>query len=110
MKKIYNILNYTILLSVLIQGSLFLSSAHAEYRAYQYLLSGTSKEQKNTTILTNSYTPVAMTKYYGISKERLYLLRTWICPGHTGGKKVCVPPYQAQNLENFLLEEKQGEL
>lgn len=81
---------------------------YAEYRAYQYLVS-TNINQKSNTILTTSLTPVAMTKYYGISREKLYLLRTWICPGNTGGKKVCTPPYLAQNLELFLNEQKPGE-
>lgn len=84
-------------------------NCYAEYRAYQYLVS-TNPDQKSTTILTTSLTPVAMTKYYGLSKQKLYLLRTWICPGHTGGKKVCTPPYLAKNLESFLMEEKSGEL
>ena len=86
-----------------------ISNSFAEYRAYQYLVS-TNPEQKSTTILTTSLTPTAMTRYYGLSKQKLYLLRTWICPGHTGGKKTCNPPYLAQNLESFLLEEKPGEL
>ncbi len=82
----------------------------AEYRAYQYMLAPANADQKNSTILITSLNPVAMTRYYGINKNRLYLLRTWICPGNTGGKKTCTPPYLTANLENFLMEKPQGEL
>ncbi len=88
----------------------FSKHSGAEYRAYQYMLSPVNADQKNSTIMTTSLNPVAMTRYYGINKNRLYLLRTWICPGNTGGKKTCTPPYQTTNLENFLLEKSQGEL
>ncbi len=97
--------NFLLLVAMIIAFVLCtITNVHAEYRAYQYLLDTQNPEQKNSTIITTSLTPVAMTRYYGISKQKLFLLRTWICPGHTGGKKTCQPPYISKNLDNFLLE------
>ena len=77
----------------------------AEYRSYQYVVSSTNIDQKNLTIITTSFNPVAMTHYYGISPKRLYLLRTWLCPGSTAHQKICTPPYQDENLQSFILEQ-----
>ena len=98
----FSMLNYFSLFLFLL---FFQSYSFAEYRAYQYLLGSKNSKQKALSIMTTSLNPVAMSKYYGISKDQLYLLRTWICPGNTAKRKICTPVYQESNLEQFNLQE-----
>lgn len=74
----------------------------AEYRSYQYLLTGNSKEQKSLNVITSTLSPVALVKYHNVSKDKIYLLRTWMCPGNTSHQKICAPPYQQENLQSYL--------
>lgn len=77
-------------------------NAQAEYRAYQYLLSGNTKEQKSLNVITTTLSPVAISKYHNIAKDKVYLLRTWMCDGNTAHQKICAPPYQQENLQVYL--------
>jgi hypothetical protein len=77
----------------------FSSLSRAEYRVYQYLL--TEASQKNTELNKNSHTvvttldPQSYASYYPANKNSLTMLRTWMCPGHTGKfKSLCASPYE----------------
>lgn len=110
MKQFNRIILNIIYLYVYAIVAITASTALAEYRSYQYVLNNNNPDKKTPTILTTSLHPQAMSRYYGISKQNLYLLRTWICPGNTAGKKTCLPPYQAKNLESFLQNDTAGNL
>lgn len=73
-------------------------SAFAEYRVYQYYVKAKEfKAQDNRSyVITTSFNPVTYQAYNGGPESvQIELLRTWICPGHTGGLKVyCPSPYE----------------
>lgn len=70
----------------------------AEYRVYQYVVNNlviTSPDQEKTHIRVSSLDPQSFIAYNGGMKlVSVDLLRTWICPGHTGNKQeYCPSPY-----------------
>ncbi len=74
---------------------LLISSAQAEYRVYQYLIQNkdTYQEKEITYEILSTLNPVAYKTYHGGDVIKLDLLRTWVCPGHTGRKEFCPSPY-----------------
>lgn len=77
---------------------LFLSSlpAFGEYRAYQYAVVNkvVFSGQPKTALVTTTLDPRTYIAYHGGSGlVNVDLLRTWICPGHTGKRPVCPSPY-----------------
>ncbi len=76
-----------------------INSAYAEYRAYQYMI---EQKDQQVKILTSSLNPQAYRAYKGHPQQKLTLMRTWICPGQTGGlKQTCPSPYHgAENGRN----------
>jgi len=79
-------------------------SVAAEYRVYQYILKNnikTANDQNNSQIVISSYDPQTFISYHGGSNlVKLDLLRTWICPGHTGHRAdYCDSPYKKLNEE-----------
>jgi len=74
------------------------STAMAEYRVYQYVYKNKIEqmgEQTKPQLITSTLSPVTYIAYHGGSNLiSLDLMRTWICPGHTGNKKeICANPY-----------------
>ena len=69
--------------------------AAAEYRIYQYhLYDGENTPQ----VVTSSFDPVSYRAYYGGGSIQIDLLRSWMCPGHTGQfKEPCKNPYDLNN-------------
>lgn len=73
-------------------------SAFAEYRAYQYLVKTKDAYAVATKAqpqyIVSTLNPQMYQSYHGGSHISVDLLRTWICPGYTGGRKpVCDHPY-----------------
>ncbi|MBL7665715.1 MAG: hypothetical protein JNM93_11330 [Bacteriovoracaceae bacterium] len=81
-------------------------TAHAEYRVYQYLIKNRDSVQDRDVIYkeVSTLNPVAYVAYNGGSEAiSVDLIRTWICPGYTGGKKeYCSSPYM-ENIETSEL-------
>lgn len=70
--------------------------ALAEYRVYQYMVTDLLKADPSR-ILTTTHNPRTVYSYQ-LNRQRYQasLMRTWMCPGHTGGKKeLCASPYLA---------------
>ncbi|MFT6631111.1 MAG: hypothetical protein ACJAS4_001058 [Bacteriovoracaceae bacterium] len=72
--------------------------AHAEYRVFQYIVKNkitSAKDQPNSHMVISTLNPVSYIAYHGGSSLiNIDLMRTWICPGHTGQKlKICQSPY-----------------
>ena len=71
----------------------------AEYRVFQYSIKSrinNSADQPNARIVLSTLNPISYLAYHGggslISAD---LLRTWMCPGHTGNKiAFCPSPYE----------------
>ena len=72
--------------------------ASAEYRAYQYTIrSKVNKSKDNQSyIVTSALHPVAYVAYHGgPTMVEATMLRTWMCPGHTGhNQAICKSPYE----------------
>lgn len=73
-------------------------SAHAEYRAYQYIVKSNDEfavaTKANAQYIVSTLNPQMFQSYHGGSRVSVDLLRTWICPGYTGSRKpVCDHPY-----------------
>lgn len=70
---------------------------------YQYLVKNKisdPQDQKPGTIKTSTFDPVSYIAFHGgASLISVDLLRTWQCPGHTGGKSYCDSPYTKLNKE-----------
>ena len=66
-----------------------------EYRVYQFFIE--KKSDKTKKLTTSSLDPQSYFAYHGQSHPPSYtLIRTWICPGHTGNKKkYCDSPYKS---------------
>ncbi len=83
-------------MKLLICLTLLLSSiSSADVRVYQYLVLNTVETTPNPTeqIVTSTLNPIAFMAYHGGEKiVNVDLLRTWMCFGHTGSKKLCPPP------------------
>ncbi len=75
----------------------YLSLGHAEYRVYQYLVKNNdSFQEKDISYeVLSTLNPVSYKAYHGGQETiQIDLLRTWLCPGHTGGRKeYCESPY-----------------
>lgn len=72
--------------------ALFITSSYClgEYRAYEYLV---EENQKSRTMIV-SHNPVSFKSYLQKPGQNVTLLRTWICPGHTGRlQQICSSPY-----------------
>lgn len=75
-----------------------MTTANAEYRVFQYLVKNkikTAKDQQNSHMVISTLNPVSYLAYHGgKSLINIDLMRTWMCPGHTGHRKeVCKSPY-----------------
>ena len=84
----------------------FYQSAHAEYRVYQYVLKNkviNAQDAPNSKIIISSLNPIAYKAYHGGGKIlSIDLLRTWVCPGHTGMRRdYCASPYD-QIIERVI--------
>jgi hypothetical protein len=78
--------------------------AQAEYRVFQYIVKNkitSAKDQPNSNMVISTLNPVSYLAYHGgASLINVDLMRTWICPGHTGNSvKVCQSPYASASLE-----------
>ena len=76
----------------------FSFSAFAEYRAFQYLVKTNDPyavaTKSNAQYIVSTLNPQMFQSYHGGSLVTVDLLRTWICPGYTGSRKViCDHPY-----------------
>ncbi len=74
------------------------ATSFAEYRVYQYTvqnLVSNAADAPKANIVVSTLDPVAYVAYNGGSRlVQVDLLRTWICPGHTGNaKNICPSPY-----------------
>jgi hypothetical protein len=78
-------------------------NTYGEYRAYQYIVKD-KITQSDAKIITSSLNPTAYLAYNGSSSViEVDLLRTWICPGHTGFKKdICPSPYKKLSMQEFI--------
>ncbi len=73
----------------------FVGAAHAEYRAYQYLVKPREPAAMVTAsrprMVVSSLNPVAYRAYYAGAEATL--MRTWMCVGYTGQHRpVCPAP------------------
>jgi len=80
----------------------FSISAHAEYRAYQYLVKTrdpyATATKADARYIVSTLNPQNYQRYNGGSFITVDLLRTWICPGYTGrGTEPCDHPYDKGN-------------
>ncbi|MBC76819.1 MAG: hypothetical protein CME64_12465 [Halobacteriovoraceae bacterium] len=76
--------------------SLFTLSSMAEYRAYQYVITQKVdiEDQPASSVVISTLDPTTYKTYNGGgSMIAVDLLRTWICPGHTGKRSICPSPY-----------------
>lgn len=78
----------------------------AEYRVYQYTIKNTNQLNSSPSELKyikSTLNPIAYKAYHGGgSSIQIDLLRTWICPGHTGNKKdLCESPYKKLSKETL---------
>jgi hypothetical protein len=89
---------YSNLLFILLSSFCF-----AEYRVYHYIVKNRDSVQEKDVHYEQLSTlnPVAFQAYSGGRDSiKVDLLRTWICPGHTGGKKqYCPSPYEELKKE-----------
>ncbi|MEX0798933.1 MAG: hypothetical protein WD025_05795, partial [Bacteriovoracaceae bacterium] len=83
-------------LLVTVTATVTVTGARAEYRVYQYIVVNKVpiQDQPKTSLVVSSLDPVSYISYHGgNSLINVDLLRTWICPGHTGKKRFCQSPY-----------------
>ncbi len=81
-----------------------INTVFAEYRAYQYIVKNkilTAQDQSNSHLITSSMDPETYISYHGgHNLISIDLLRTWVCPGHTGNRKdICDSPYAKLSKE-----------
>ncbi len=81
---------------------LFSFSAHAEYRAYQYIVKSrdplATATKADARYIVSILSPTNYKAYHGGNLVSVDLLRTWICPGYTGrGTAPCDHPYDKGN-------------
>ena len=74
---------------------IFAARSFAEYRVYQYIV--TSKypisADDSAYTVTSTLDPVSYVSYHGGRESlKVDLLNTWLCKGHTGGRKPCSSP------------------
>lgn len=74
------------------------SIASAEYRVYQYYVKSKYNfiQDNPAYLVTSSLDPVSYVAYHGGEEAiETSLVRTWMCPGDTSGRKeFCDSPYQ----------------
>jgi hypothetical protein len=75
--------------------------AHAEYRVYQYMVSPKTKEfvvnDSGAKPQRSTLNPVAFIAYHGgAGSVDVTLMRSWMCPGHTGKKDFCAHPSERE--------------
>lgn len=64
----------------------------AEYRVYQYYVKSKTQNinSSDAQIITSTLNPRSYLSYNGGSSSvEISLLRSWMCPGHTGKKELC---------------------
>lgn len=79
-------------------------SAHAEYRAFQYLVKSNDPyavaTKAQAQYIVSTLNPQMYQSYHGGSRVSVDLLRTWLCPGYTGLRKpVCDHPYDKEEVK-----------
>lgn len=73
----------------------FIAISFADVRVYQYVVINKVEIIENPTkqIMTSTLNPTAFISYHGGENViNVDLLRTWMCYGHTGSKRLCPPP------------------
>lgn len=74
------------------------TSALAEYRVYQYFVKSrlNIKKDQKAYAVTSTLDPVSYLAYHGGgSSIQIDLVRTWLCPGHTGMfRDICDGPLE----------------
>jgi hypothetical protein len=83
---------------IILSTILFMNSTMAQYRVYQYYVSSKLKlpTDSKSYLVTSTLDPVSYISYHGGNHSiKVDLLRTWKCPGHTGGNTpVCKSPLE----------------
>lgn len=76
------------------------TQAIAEYRVYQYSIDylDTNNQIEKNVIISTTLNKTAYKTYYGINQQNIQLLRTWICPGNTSQKLICLSPYEKMEM------------
>jgi hypothetical protein len=81
--------------------TVFIAETHAEYRVYQYYVKSRYKlsYDQEGYLVTSTLDPVSYLAYHGGHEAlKIDLLRTWLCPGHTGdGRPICSSPLEQLN-------------
>jgi hypothetical protein len=76
----------------------FLSSAHAEYRAFELVITNVASGQERVVVSTLD--PNQYRVFYPVSLEEKVTYRaTWKCKGNTSLKPVCGKPEMAPSLK-----------
>jgi hypothetical protein len=89
----------------ILNSLLSLKLARGEYRVYQYLVFDQPSLSIEPRIILSTLPPQSLNSYYGGSPFlQKRILRTWMCPNHTGaGKDYCSSPYLGDpNVNNDL--------
>lgn len=76
------------------------SLASAEYRVYQYSIDylNIDNQIEKNVIISSTLDAKAYKSYYGIKQQNIQLLRTWICPGNTSQRAICLSPYEKMEM------------
>ena len=86
--------------------NLFIISANAEYRVYEYLTvsKGSLSSTSSGKIIQTHLPPQAYLAYYGSRQvQSVELLRTWMCPGYTGQLlPPCLHPLDQWKIDQVL--------
>ena len=87
--------------------NVFHQYAKAEYRVYQYLIFDQPNLNIEPRILLSSLPPRSLNSYYGsFPFLQTRLIRSWICPNHTGGNQdYCQSPYLSDGKNQTELNE-----
>jgi len=89
-------LKCSLFVTLIILG-LWIAPAQAEYRVYQYYIKAKFPvvQDSGAYLVTSSLDPGSYIAYHGGSENiTIDLLRTWMCPGHTGNmRQYCKSPY-----------------
>jgi hypothetical protein len=102
MNNIFINYKFTIIKSFIVALFMFyICEIHAEYRVYQYMIKQSPLQNRDpqSYLVTTVLNPVSYQAYHG-QAVAIDLLRTWICPGHTGlqstgHQPLCTGPYSA---------------
>jgi len=84
--------------TLFIASLFFMNLTFAQYRVYQYYVSSKLKlpTDSKSYLVTSTLDPVSYISYHGGSHSiKVDLLRSWKCPGHTGGNTpLCKSPLE----------------